>query len=244
MISDILKAYQGSGMPANNAKHTCKYCKRSFSKEITLQAHVCEKKRRYQQEKEKGVQWGFMAYLEFHRLTQNTKEKSYDDFAESPYYTSFVKFGRYCQSIRCINFISFTNWLLKNNKKLDYWVSDKLYEEWLLQYLRNENVQDALERSMKEITEYCEQQADLKNGYQDYFRYGNANRILHHISTGCVSPWLVYNCDSGVEFLGSLTEDQVAMIMPWINPDHWQLKFKHEPGDIGWARQILAAAGL
>jgi hypothetical protein len=244
MILEILKAYQANTMPATESKYVCKYCNKGFAKETTLVNHLCEKKRRYQQEKEKGVQWGFMSYLEFYRMTQSGKEKTYDDFVDSPYYTAFVKFGRYCQDIRCVNFVSFTNWLLKNNKKLDYWTSDKLYEEWLFAYLRTETVQDALERGINEINNYIEDNPALKNGIRDYFRYGNSNRICHHITTGRISPWLLFNCDSGVEFLSNLTEDQIALIIRWIDPDFWQSRFKYETGDQKWARQILTTAGL
>ena len=34
----------------------CKYCGRGFSREKTLANHMCEQKRRWQQENDKGVQ--------------------------------------------------------------------------------------------------------------------------------------------------------------------------------------------
>jgi len=226
-------------------KYTCKFCGKSFSKETTLISHVCEKKRRAQQEKEVGVQLGLQAYLMFYQSTQaGTKNKTYQDFAESPYYTAFVKFGRYCVSIKCINFASFTRWLLQNNKKLDYWCSDKLYEEWMAEYLKREPAQDALERAIKEITEYAEDHPELKNGFRDYFRYANSNRICHHICSGRISPWVVFNCASGVEFVERLPANQVNLLLPWIDPTYWNGFFKDNPNDVQWARSILAAAGL
>jgi hypothetical protein len=214
-------------------------------RESTLTSHVCEKKRRAQQEGETGVQFGYRAYYRFYELTQGTtKHKSYDDFCNSPYYTAFVKFGRYLVSIRAINTTSFTEWLLKNNKKLDYWCKDSLYEEWLLDYIKKEAVQDALERALKEMTKYAEEHPELKNGFTDYFRYGNGNRIVHHISAGRISPWVIYNCASGVAFLDSLREDQVSMIITQINPEYWQAKFKDYPEDVEWTRTVLERAGL
>lgn len=223
----------------------CKFCHRQFSKESTLTSHVCEQKRRHQQEKEIGVQWGLQAYLLFYNSTQSAgKTKSYDDFSTSAYYLAFVKFGRYCVNVRCINFLSFTHWLLKNNKKLDCWASDQLYEEWLMDYLRKESVEDAMERGLNQMQEYALENSDLKNGYLDYFRYGSANRIIHHVATGRVSAWIIYNCASGVEFLESLDEDQIRIILPWIDPDYWQLKFKNSREDVDWVKNILFNAGL
>jgi hypothetical protein len=157
---------------------------------------------------------------------------------------SFVKFGKYCQAIRCVNFVSFLDWLLQNNKKIDFWCKDKLYDEWLSEYLKREAVQDVLERALKEMQNYADEHPELKNGFTDYFRYGNANRIIHHIVTGRISPWILYNCSSGVDFLSDLTEDQVAIVLPWIVPDVWQRKFKDYMADTEWVKDILGKAGL
>jgi len=223
----------------------CKYCDKDFRKESTLAAHQCEPKRRWQQKDEVGVQWGLKAYLRFYELTQGSaKLKSYEDFVTSPYYTAFVRYGRYCVAVRAINHSSFTDWLLKNNKKLDQWCKDSFYDEWLLEYLRKEAVQDALERGLKEMQDYADSHPELKNGFVDYFRYGNSNRICHHIATGRISPWVVYNCNSGVAFLDTLLEDQIAIIMPYIDPDVWQKKFTDYMADVEWCKHVLKEAGL
>jgi len=223
----------------------CKYCSKDFKRESTLTAHMCEPKRRWQQEKETWVQLGLKAYLRFYELSQGSaKLKTYEDFVGSPYYKAFVKFGSYCQQIRCINFSNYLDWLLKNNKKLDNWTSDKLYAEWLPTYLQKEAPQDALERALKEMQDYADQNSNLRNGFVDYFRYGNSNRICYHISTGRISPWVVYNCDSGVDFLDNLTSEQVMMVLPWIDPDYWQQKFKDYMADTLWVKDVLEQAGL
>jgi hypothetical protein len=227
------------------ASYKCKYCGKSYAKESTLTSHLCEQKRRWQQEKETGVQLGLRAYLRFYEYAQGSaKLKSYADFATSPYYIAFVKFGRHLVGIRAVNPASFIDWLLKNNKKLDYWTKDSFYEEWLREYIKREAVQDALERALKEMTEYAESHPELRNGFKDYFRYGNVNRICHHIASGRISPWVVFNCDSGVGFLDGLSEEQVAIILPYIDPDYWQRKFRDYTADTEWTKDILEKAGL
>lgn len=227
------------------ASYKCKYCGKAFVKESTLASHLCEQKRRWQQEKETGVQLGLRAYLRFYEYAQGSaKLKSYADFVTSPYYIAFVKFGRYLVDIRAVNPQNFIDWLLKNNKKLDYWTKDSFYEEWLREYIKREAVQDALERALKEMTAYAEDNRDLKNGYKDYFRYGNTNRILHHIASGRISPWVVFNCSSGVGFLDGLSEEQVAIVLPHLDPDYWQKKFRDYTADTEWTKDILEKAGL
>ena len=222
----------------------CKYCERDFRKESTLTAHLCEPKRRWQQETETGVQFGLRAYLQFYETTQGSAQlKSYADFVASPYYNAFVRFGRHLVAIRCINSNSFINWLLKNNKKLDHWTKDKFYEEWLFEYVKKEAVQDALERGLRTMEEYANGDSGLAS-FSHYFKYGNHNRICHHITTARVSPWVVYNCDSGIEFLESLNEERLAIILPYIDPDYWNRKFKDYVADVEWCKHILKQAGL
>jgi len=226
-----------------NQSYKCRYCEKEFRKESTLSAHLCETKRRWQQEKETGVQFGLRAYLKFYETTQGSARlKSYEDFVTSPYYSAFVRYGRHLVAIRAINSDSFTAWLLKNNKKLDQWCKDVFYEEWLLDYIKREAPQDALERALKEMEDYAGN-SDIAS-FSHYFKYGNSNRICHHICTGRVSPWVVFNCDTGVEWLDHLNEEQVLLIMPYINPDYWKHKFTDYMADVEWCKHILKEAGL
>jgi hypothetical protein len=47
-----------------------------------------------------------------------------------------------------------------------------------------------------------------------------------------------------VEFLEHLSEEQIAIILPWIDPDHWQQKFRDYMADAEWVKDILVKAGL
>jgi len=224
-------------------EYKCKYCDKLFRKESTLSVHLCEPKRRWQQETETGVQFGLRAYLRFYETTQGSaKLKSYADFVTSPYYNAFVRYGRHLVAIRAINSDSFTDWLLRQNKKIDYWCKDAFYEEWLLEYLKKEAPQDALERALKEMQDYAT--GNSIADFSHYFAYGNTNRICHHITTGRISPWVIYNCNTGVDYLESLNTEQMDIVMPWIDPDHWSRRFKDYVADVEWCKHVLKAAGL
>ena len=245
MINDIVSAWKDSNI-AKPVGYTCKYCERSFQREKTLAAHQCEPKRRWQQEKEVGVQFGLQAYLRFFELSQGSaKTKSYEDFVTSPYYTAFVKFGRYMIDVRAVNPKAFIEYVLKQNKKIDHWTHEVVYLEYLHQYMRKEAVSDALERALTEMQKYVDENTELfPNGFRDYFRVANPNRVCHHIANGRISPWIVFNCDSGIAFLGELGEEQVTQIIKMIDPEYWQRKFKDYLADTEWTKQILKDAGL
>ena len=222
-------------------KYTCQYCKKDFIKESSLAVHSCEPRRRRQEKDEAGVRLGFQAYIKFYELTQGSaKLKTFDDFADSPYYRASVKFGRYCVSTKVINPKQFLEWLLKHNKKLDYWAGDKMYTEYLLDYLKVEAVSDALARAVEYSIDWSEKHSAPA---QDCLRYGNTNTVCYAITTGRISPWVIYNSDSGQKFLSELNSEQVAMIWPYIDSDVWQKKFADYAADAEYAREILRQAG-
>jgi len=222
--------------------YTCKYCKKSFKRESTLTAHACEKKRRYQQKDEKGVRIGFQAYLRFYEYTQNhSKLKSDYDFINSPYYTAFVKFGRYCIDINAVNIPRFIDYVITNNKKLDYWTKDSLYEEYLNDMLLTEDPTYALQRAIEYSIDWAKNNsADSK----DLLRYGNTNVICHAITTGKISSWVLYNCDSGTDFLNRLSSEQTEMIWTFIDPDIWQQKIANNKNDVIYIQSMLEKAGM
>ena len=224
--------------------YQCQYCKKQFVKESTLTSHSCERKRRFQQEREIGVQWGLQSYIIFYETTQNATRKTYEQFVDSSYYTAFVRFGRHCHSIHCPNLANFTRWLLKNNRRLDQWCREDNYAEWLREYIRKESVQDALERSMQSMIDHAHEHPELRNGYRDYFSLVNENRICYHISTGRISPWAVFHSESGQAFLERLNEDQLALIMDYIDPVYWRSLFRDLPDDVDFSRKVLGLAGL
>lgn len=221
--------------------HQCVFCKKEFVKETSIAVHMCEQKQRRQERSERGVELGFQSYLRFYEIAQAGRVvKTYDDFCESPYYRAFVKFGRYCVATKSVNPRQFTEWLLKNNKKIDNWASDKVYTEYLLDYLKVEAVDDALARSVEYSIDWAEKNSAPAH---DCLRYGSTNVLCYAITAGRVSPWVIYNSESGQKFLSELNSEQVAMIWPYIDSDVWQKRFADRPEDVAYAKQILKTAG-
>ena len=222
-------------------KYTCKYCNQSFTKENTLMVHMCIPKKRHLEQNETGVRFGLAAYLQFFEMTQGSaKKKTFEDFAKSPYYSAFVKFGWYCVQTRVIAVPHFTAWLLKNNKKLDRWCSDKLYEEFLIQYLRTENVMDALDRALEYGTQWEE---ETGKPAKDCIRYGSHMRTTDYITRGKISPWVLYNCESGQQFLEDISKEQQEIIWPYIDPAVWMKKLHDYAADREIAQAVLKEVG-
>ena len=195
----------------------------------------------YVEQSERGVQLGLQAYLKFYETMQGSARlKSFEDFAESPYYRAFVKWGRYCVNTRVINPTQFMTWLLRNQKKIDRWSSDQFYTDYLMEYLRLEAVQDALARAVEHSMTWQERTGHPAH---DMLRYGNHNAVCYDITAGRISPWVIYNSESGQKFLSDINSEQLAMIWPYIDSDVWQKRFADYSADQEYAKEILKQAG-
>lgn len=227
---------------AQTKPHVCKFCGKGYAKESTLTSHVCEQKRRHQQRNDKGVQMGLQAYLRFYELTQGkTHSKDHSDFAKSSYYSAFVKFGSYICKIDAINPQLFIDYVIKNNIKLDHWTKDKYYEQYLFNYLRVEAVNDALERMIEWATKWAEEH---NSEFNHYFLYASPMRFARDVANGRISPWTVYNCDSGIGALEKCGPEQLQMMYHMIDPDFWQKKIMDYPSDAAFVQQVLKEAGF
>jgi hypothetical protein len=141
--------------------------------------------------------------------------------------------------IRCISPPKFIEWILKQQKKLDQWTKEAFYDEFLHEYMRKEHPNDALERSFTEMQKWADENG--KN-FNDIFRDAAANKLCNMIVNGRVSPWVIYNCDSGITFLGSLNESQIGIVYQWIDPEFWQRKFKDYVADTEFIKTVLLEA--
>lgn len=222
-------------------KYQCEFCNREFVRESTLYKHICENKRRWQQKDLPGNRIGFQCWLQFYvKNTATNKKRTYLDFIKSSYYLTFVKFGTYCANINAINIMRYADWLMKNQIRVDSWASDKYYERYLIEYLREEDPLDAISRSIETAINHANQES-IKSC--DFLRYGNRNKICHLIVGGRISPWMLYQSESGIAFLEALDETQQRMILDYINPELWALKFMRNKESVAQVKGLLSQAG-
>lgn len=225
----------------NPAANSCDFCGQTFIRETSFLNHICKYKHRWLDRDRQGNRFGFQAWLQFYQTTTlKHKPRTYEDFIKSPYYTAFVKFGDYCSDINAINIPVYTTWLLKNKVKVDTWRSDALYTKYLIEYLREEDPYDAIYRSI-ETTIRLSNEESIEP--KDYLRYVNSNKICHVITTGKISPWMLYQSSSGLTFLGKLDNDQVRVVSDYINPELWAIKFLRAKDVVPIIKELLSHGG-
>ena len=207
----------------------CTYCGKTFTRERTLQVHMCEPKRRYLQRDEKWVVNGFLVFQRFYQIHQNnTKPKTYDDFVASAYYNAFVKFGRHMMHINPLYSEKYIDYVILSKIKLDHWARDDLYETYLIDTLKAEPVESALQRSITTMMDWAEEQ---NAQWSDYFRLVNTNRSVQHIQQGKITPWLLFGCKAGKSLLKSFNDEQLQIVAKFIAPDFWTQRIKSSPAD-------------
>ena len=220
----------------------CDYCGKEFVKEKTLAVHVCEQKRRYLAKNEKHVQMGLMTYQKFYEFTQKGRTtKTFDEFAKSPYYTAFIKFGSFMVNTAPIYPELFVEYVVKSGVKLDHWCRDELYEKYIADLIKKEPADGAIQRTIKTMMDWADNQ---EAPWEHYFKYVNLNRATHDIREGLVSPWILLNTKSGKEMLQRMNDEQLEIVGPMIDPKFWMARFKAVPADTELVKDVIHEARI
>lgn len=221
---------------------TCKWCNKSFKSERTLSVHMCPKKRRWADKDMTHVRLAHRTFQIFYDInTSSTKPKSMEDFIRSSYYEGFTKFGRSCIVNEYLEPERFAEWLIRNGKKLQHWDKDKMYDEYLLEYVQKEPGMRALERTIKHMADWA---AENNTDWCDYFRTVSANRAVHDIRSAKVSPWALHLSESGVELLGRMNNEQIEIIKPLINVEFWVRVFTKSKQETDEVELMCKTAGI
>lgn len=238
----IAKVNSFFGKASLDQKHQCKFCGTKFHKESTLGTHMCVKKKRYMDINSTGSRIGFRTFQRFFELTTNSKKvRTIDDFINSPYYIDFVKFGNHLALLRPVHMEKFIDFVVMSGVKLKDWTKDYIYETYIEDLTKKEPAIGATERSITEIMEWCEKN---NTEFSKFFSVISPNEAAYLVSTGRISPWVLYLSGTGDDLMSKFNEDHARMIGNIIEPNAWMKKFKKSPEDVEYIRTLLEQAGL
>lgn len=203
---------------------------------------MCEQKRRHLARTEKHVHIGYQSFVRFYQLSQKFNGiKTYDEFARSPYYNAFVKFGSFVSNVNPLYPDHYIDWVVTSGVKLDHWCRDELYDKYALELIKTEAVETALERSINHMMLW----ADANNSvWNHYFNYVSVNRAMFDIKDGKISPWIILNSEAGKTMLASFNDEQLNAISLVIDPPYWMKKFKKQRSDVELVKTVLKEVNL
>lgn len=220
----------------------CQYCKSKFAKESTLMVHVCESKRRALAQTEKHVVIGFETYNTFFQKTQNFHGvKTYENFCKSPYYNAFVKFGSFVSNVRPLYPDKFISYVVTSGTKLDHWCRDELYDRYVIDLIKTESVETALERSINHMLTW----GDTNDAqWNHYFLYVSLNRAMYDIKDGKISPWVVLNSNSGKQMIKRFNDEQLAAISGVLDIPFWLHRFHKLSADTELVKTVVKESNI
>ena len=226
----------------NKKPYICQYCSHGFTKEKTLVVHVCEQKRRALAKTEKHVILGYDTYNRFYKRTQNAKiDKTYDEFARSPYYNAFVKFGSFVSNVNPLYPERFIDYVVTSGVKLDHWCRDELYDNYVVNLVKTETVETALQRSITHMMSWGD---DNNAPWNHYFLYVSLSRATYDVKDGKISPWLVLNSKNGKDMLKKFNDEQLTAINVIMDVPFWLNKFKKLPADVELVKQVVKESNI
>jgi len=229
-------------LEANGQNYLCEHCGSRFTREKTLVVHMCEPKRRHLARSEKHVTLAFYAYNQFYRLTQKAKtDKTYEDFAKSPYYNAFVKFGSFVSNVDPLYPDKYIDYVVTSGVKLDHWCREELYEKFVIELIKTEPVETALERSIKTMMTWANEH---QSQWNHYFLYSSTSRAMFDIKDGKISPWLVLNAPSGKDLLNQFNDHELTAVGAMIDPAYWAKRFRQRSFDLDLVHNIIRESKL
>lgn len=220
----------------------CQFCQRSFRRESTLMAHMCEQKERFLDKDRKHVKLAFKVYQHFYTISYRAqKPKTYEDFAKSKYFRAFTKFGKYLLDVNAVNMMAFVDFLIKMQVPLDDWCKESVYQLYLREYTKKETPLAAIERNFLLM-----QQWELETGedWRNFFRKVQPTLATMWIRAGRISPWLLYTAQSAQDLFSRMSEEQVNLIRDAIDPKYWEKKLRDEAENIKVICDILEEEGI
>ena len=125
--------------------------------------------------------------------------------------------------------------------KLDHWCRDELYTEYVLNLIKTETVETALQRSIGHMMTWAE---NNNSSWNHYFLYVSLSRACYDIKDGKISPWLVLNCNSGKNMLKKFNDEQLDSVSTIIDLPFWLHKFKKLPADVELVKQVTKESNL
>ena len=223
-------------------KYACGFCKRSFRNERTLSAHMCTKKRRKLDEGNVASRIGLHLFQRFYELNTPTKRpKTFDEFIDSRYYTSFVKFARHLMDLRPVDQGRFIDFVFQNGIKDRDWCKDKVYEAYIVDLLSKEPASRGLERSIKTMNEWAEKSG---HPYNEFFLHVAPAEATHLVKMGKISPWVLYLAETSDHLWSRLSSEQAEIVSGVIDPKIWRAKFELKKDDCTFSREVLREAGI
>ena len=77
-----------------------------------------------------------------------------------------------------------------------------------------------------------------------YFSYCNLNRATHDIKEGKISPWVLLNSKAAKDMMQNMSDEQLNIIGPVLDPKYWMIRFKKLPADVELVKEVIKEGNI
>jgi len=203
---------------------------------------MCEKKRRHNDKDTVASRMGLELYRRYFELNTATKNsKTIEQFIDSRYYKSFIKFARRLMDLRPVDQARFVDYVFRNGVKDRDWCKDTVYESYIVDLLSKEPAARGLERSIKTMEQWG---TDHDLPFNTFFAQVSPSEATHLVKMGKISPWVLYLAETSDLLWDRLSDEQAGIISSVVEPKLWRLKFELKKDDCSFTRDILREAHI
>lgn len=185
-----------------------------------------------------------MAYRLFYETNYNRKSvPSQEHFEKSNLYDGFVRFGKYVVDINAISPEEFMRYAVQSRTPIDRWCAgDKLYQEYVRHLNKAEDATRALERTLLVMASWANQQDGRQ--VKNFFREVSPVLAIQWLMSGKISPWVIFNCESGRGLIDNFSNEQLELLQKAIDMRFWKNKFMKNIKDAHHIQDFLKEEGI
>lgn len=185
----------------------------------------------------------FIAYFIFLEFCKKRKLYRYSElvFIKSCVYDFFMEISDFILKNKVVNGYFFIRYILSMNTSFKEWNTQAFYMKYLEDLIVIEPPEEAFYRSLI----FLEKWAENNNvEISKFFKINNENYILFTIENRMLSPWLLYSCKEGRDFLSNTNLDKFPRLKKDLNKARWDLKLELYNNRVEIFENILKEKGL
>jgi hypothetical protein len=152
-----------------------------------------------------------------------------------------VRFGNWLIEQQVQEVETYVKWLLKQKIQFAQWSDVILYNNFLGELLQDETPEMGLQRSLRTVQKWTEEQGE---SIQNFWKKVNSNQATLWIIQGKISPWMLYNCNSAVEFLERCNIEQLSLIQTIAPVKKWKVRLLRHKQEADLIKSVLTEAGM
>ncbi|MEM2159492.1 MAG: hypothetical protein QXN55_00905 [Candidatus Nitrosotenuis sp.] len=220
----------------NPSNWTCPHCKRTLTSEGNFMRHSCRKMERAEILKTSIGQGAFAIYADWLTL-QKRAVPSIDTFAESRYFSVFIKFAEFIKKLGILKPTVYVRTMIALDYPPAMWMRNEAYGAYIHQVDKSvDNPETAVAESISVLLDFADKlDVDLSHVLNEI----GAKRFIELFRKRQLSPWIIFTCGSVNQFVSKMDNDDKEELKKIINIDFWIIKFEEMKHQIADLKQLI-----